>query len=181
MRGNNLFYLGEFATAREHLEQSIALYDSRQHHSHAFLYAQDTKVVCLDRASWVLCFLGYPDQALKLSHKAIVLAQELSHPHSFAHALSSAATLHQYRREGQLAQEQAEATITLSTEQEFPLWWAWGTVLRGWVLGEQRQGQEGIAQIRQGITAFQAKGAEVSQPYLLALLEIGRASCRERV
>ena len=87
MMGNTLFYFGEFAPAREHFEQSMALYDSRQHHSHAFLYGQDTGVVCLARAAWVLWFLGYPDQALKLSHKAIALAQELSHPHSLAYAL----------------------------------------------------------------------------------------------
>jgi predicted ATPase/class 3 adenylate cyclase len=170
MQGNNLFYLGEFAAARQHLEQSIAIYDSSPQYSHDFLYAQDTKVVCLDRASWILCFLGYPEQALKLIHKAIALAQALSHPHSLAHALSSAATLYQYRREGHTAQEQAEATITLSTEQGFPLWLAWGTVLRGRVLSDQCQRQEGLVQIRHGISAFQAKGAEVSQPYLLALL-----------
>ena len=37
--GMTLFYLGEFALAREHLEQGIALYDPQQHRSHAFLYA----------------------------------------------------------------------------------------------------------------------------------------------
>jgi predicted ATPase len=32
MRGENLLYLGELALAREHLEQSMALYDPRRHH-----------------------------------------------------------------------------------------------------------------------------------------------------
>src|SRR5215813_4989785 len=99
--GNNLFYFGEFVPAREHFEQSIALYDARQHHSHAFLYGQDTGVVCLARAAFVVCFLGYPDQALKLSYKAITLAREVSHPHSLAYALSSAPHCHQLRWEGQ--------------------------------------------------------------------------------
>ena len=51
--GNTLYYLGELASARAHLEQAIALYDPQQHHSHAFLYGQDPGVPCL-----ILCGLG---------------------------------------------------------------------------------------------------------------------------
>ncbi len=170
MLGNTLFYFGEFAPAREHFEQSMALYNFGQHHSHAFLYGQDTGVVCLARAAWVLWFLGYPDQALKLSYKAITLAQELSHPHSLAYAVSSVAIHHQYRREGPAVHEQAEAVMTLSTEQGFPMWVAWGTMLRGWALAKQERGEEGTSQIRQGMATFRATGAEVSRPYLRALL-----------
>ena len=65
---------------------------------------------------------------------------------------------HQFRREGQAAQERAEAAITLSTEQGFRLWVAWGTMLRGWALAEQGQGEEGIAQIRQGWLPFGPRG-----------------------
>ena len=60
-------------------------------------------------ALWVL---GYPDQALKRSHEALTLAQELSHPFSLAYALD-AALVHQFRREGQATQERAEAAIAL--------------------------------------------------------------------
>ena len=68
--------------------------------------------------------------------------------------------LHQFRREGQVAQERAEALITLSDEQGFPFWLALGTILQGWALAEQGQGEEGIAQIRQGLAAWRATGAE---------------------
>ena len=70
------------------MEQGIALYDPQQHRSHAFLYGQDPGVTCLSYAAWALWFLGYPDQALKRSHEALTLAQELSHPFSLAFALS---------------------------------------------------------------------------------------------
>ena len=60
--------------------------------------------------------------------------------------------------------------IALSTEQGFPFWLAWGTILRGWALAEQGQGEEGIAQIRQGLAAYRATGAELWRPYFLALL-----------
>ena len=48
--------------------------------------------------------------------------------------------------------------------------WEVGTILRGWALAEQGQSAEGIAQMRQGIAAWRATGAELSLPYCLALL-----------
>ena len=80
------------------------------------------------------------------------------------------AWLHQLRREGQAAHERAAAVIALATEQGFPFWGAWGTILRGWALAEQGQRAEGMAQMRQGIAAWRATGAELQRPYYLALL-----------
>jgi predicted ATPase len=42
--------------------------------------------------------------------------------------------------------------------------------MRGWALAEQGQEQEGIAQMHQGLRAYQATGAEWSRPTFLALL-----------
>ena len=126
--------------------------------------------VLLSLCSLCPLVLGYPDQALEKSHEALTLAQELSHPFSLAFALYFAAGLHQLRREGQAAQERAEAAIALSTEQGFPVLVGAGTILRGWALAEQGQREEGIAQIRQGLAAWRATGAELLRPYFLALV-----------
>ena len=58
----------------------------------------------------------------------------------------------------------------LVAEQGFPYFLAWGTIWRGWALAEQGQGEEGIAQIRQGLAAMRATGAEHGLTYFLALL-----------
>jgi predicted ATPase len=168
--GPTLFFLGEFVSARTHLEQGASLYDPQQHRSLAFLHGNDPGVACLIFVSWALWSLGYPNQALARSHEALALARELSHPISLAEALHFATTLRQYRRERQATQERAEAEIDLSTNQGFPHWVAAGAILLGWALAEQGQGAEGITQIRQGLAARQATGAEVNQPYFLALL-----------
>jgi predicted ATPase len=81
-----------------------------------------------------------------------------------------AAELHQFRREAQTAQEQAEEAIILATEQGFPFWVAWGTILHGGALVEHGQGTERIVQIRQGLAAYLATGGEMERPYYLALL-----------
>ncbi|MBI3799862.1 MAG: AAA family ATPase [Deltaproteobacteria bacterium] len=168
--GQSLFWFGEFALAREHVEQGITLYNPLLHRSHAFLYGQDSGISCLLLAALTLWHLGYPAQALKRSDNALTLAQELSYSYSLAGAPVLAAMLHQFRREGQAAQERAEAAIALSSEQGFPLLLARGTILRGWALAEQGQGEEGIVQMRQGLAALWTTGAEVFRLHFLTLL-----------
>ena len=48
-------------------------------------------------------------------------------------------------------------------------WAAMGTSLRGWALAMQGQGEEGIAQVRQGIAAWRATGAALWRPILVHL------------
>jgi predicted ATPase len=168
--GVPLFTRGEFVLARVHFEQSFAFYESQQHRSHAFLYGQDPGVICLYYAAWTLWLLGYPDQALKKSHNLLTLAQELSHPLSMALACFGAARVHQFRREEQTVREQTEAVVRLSTEQGLSYSLAVGTLLHGWVLVGQGQEEEGIEQMHQGQTAWEATRTEGGRPYNLALL-----------
>ena len=42
--------------------------------------------------------------------------------------------------------------------------------MRGWALTAQGEGAEGIAQMRQGLVAYRATGAELHRPYFLSLL-----------
>jgi predicted ATPase len=168
--GITLFTLGEFTRARAHLEQAITLYDPKKRHFHASRSGQDPGVACLTYAAWTTWALGYPDQALKRSQEALTLAQGLSHPLSLAQALIAALRIHQQSREGQTVQEQAEALITLSTEHQFAFVLAWGTIMRGWAVAEQGQKEEGLTQMRQGLAAHHATGAEANRPYYLACL-----------
>ena len=119
---------------------------------------------------WTLWLLGYPAQALARLHEALALAHELSHPFSLAFARCWAAYVYQFRRDVPAVHEQAEAAVALATEQGFPQWAAMGTILRGWALAMQGQGEEGLAQVRQGIAAWRATGAALLVPYLCTLL-----------
>lgn len=95
-----LYRMGEFLPARQHLEQSIILYDRQRHFPHPFRYGgADPGVGGLCFAAWTLWQLGYPDQALARGRAALTLAQELSHPFSLAFALNFTAWLHKLRRE----------------------------------------------------------------------------------
>jgi predicted ATPase len=165
-----LLWLGEFASARAHAEQGIALYDPCQHHAHAFLYGQNPGMTCRCYAALALWVLGYPDQALSRSHEALTIAQERSHPFSVAMALAYAAIIRQLRREVHPAQERAEATTTVCGEQGFPFFLALGTMPGGWALVQQGAEKEGIGHICQGLAAWRATGTEACQTYFLILL-----------
>jgi predicted ATPase len=170
MLGNIVFWRGELIMARAHLEEGLALYHAHQSRVHAMLSVRDPGVEMQGFVALTLWFLGYPDQAFTSFQQALHLAQALAHPYSLAVALNMMAWLHQCRRESLLTQDRAEAVIALATEHGFAQRQAASTMLRGWALADQGRVAEGIAQIRQGLPAWQATGTAIGQPYFLALL-----------
>ena len=169
-QGVPLFFQGELAFARGHLEQAIALYDAQQSHAHILLYGDDAGVGCLTYVALSLWLLGYAEQALERIQAALALARALSHPFSLAYVLIAAGWFSHWHREAQAIQACAEEAVALSREHAFPLREAQGTILRGWALAMQGQQEEGIAQMHQGLTALRATGTEVNLTYYLALL-----------
>jgi predicted ATPase len=162
--------LGDPLATRENMEQGVALYDPRRHGGHTYLYGQDPAVGCLAFGAVALWLLGYPDQAAQRSQEAITLAKELGQPSTLALALHFAAMLRQYRREWPAVRESAEAEAEIANEHGFSFWQASGLMFGGWVLAEQGAGASGIAQLRQGLTAWAATGAGTYRTYYLALL-----------
>jgi predicted ATPase len=168
--GTSAFHLGDLALSQAHLQQGLALYDSRRHRAHAVLYGVDPGVICLSYTAWTLWLAGYPDRALEKGHEALSRARRLSNPHTLAAALTFAAILFHFRREAKVAQERAEAALTLATEQGFSFWLAWGTIWQGWAMADQGEFGAGITRIHQGLDTSRATGAETMRMYFLSLL-----------
>jgi predicted ATPase len=168
--GVTWFFLGALPAARTHLEEGIARYTPDQSRAPVFRMGHDPGIGSRAFAAMTLGLLGYPAQALARVHEALALAHELSHPYSLAFARCMTALVSRLRQDVPVVREQAEAAVALSTEQGFAQWAAYGTTLRGWALALQGQGEEGLAQIRQGIAAWGATGAALFIPYLCTLL-----------
>ena len=108
--------------------------------------------------AWVLWLLGYPDQALTAEPR-----RRSPSPGAVARLQPGACpvrvtTLHKLRGEANAAQERAEAALAIMTEQGFGQ-----TRERQRSRGAgrwRRKGstRRGIAQMRQGLAARQAKG-----------------------
>jgi predicted ATPase len=169
MLAEGLLWLGAFTRAHAHAEQGIALYDPQEHRVQVLHYGNDPGVCCRSFAALALWVLGYADQAQRRSEEALAWAQELAHPFSLAFALVYAARFHQFRREPHHVHAWAEAALALSRERGFAQFLATASMLSGWARAEQGQGAAGLAQIRQGLAAYQATGAP-PRPYELVLL-----------
>jgi tetratricopeptide (TPR) repeat protein len=187
--GNIAFLLGEFATAREHLEQGIALYAPP-----SYLRGNATRSFRLIRLAEVLWHLGYPDQAQQCSHEALGLAHEVVGPVGIAATLIFAAGLHQYRREPQHTLVFAEQALALYHEQdpaprltparnlqvgpsfgahtaEDPtLRLSQARIMQGWARVMQGQGEPGLVQLQEGIIAYRTHGGMTAATHYLVLL-----------
>ena len=168
--GFTWFCLGALPAARQHLEEGSAHYTPDQRRAPVFRMSHDPGVACRCWAAMTLWLLGYPEQALARLHDAVALAHELSHPFSLAYARCWAAIVSKMRRDVPAVREQAEAAVALATEQGFPQWAAEGTILRGWALAMQGQGEEGMTQVRQGIAAWRATGTALLVSYFCTVL-----------
>lgn len=168
--GTDAFLRGDVATAREHLEQSLALYDPQQHRSLAFLFAQDPRIAGLSVLSWALFALGHPEQARARSNEALADASELSHRNTLGYALLYGCILSQLCGDWPEARERADSLITLARAQGSPHFLGAGTIVRGWTLGETGELQAAITQVREGLASWQTTGARFLVPFFLSLL-----------
>jgi predicted ATPase len=154
-----LHFLGEFVLAREHLEQTIALYDPGQHRDHAVRYGLDPGVAALSLAAWVLWELGYPDSALTKSREAVNLARGLAHPFTLAYALTLVSTFLLWRREPQAVLELTDGLIPLCREQGFSSLLNSALLVRDGALKAQGKQEESTLKLGDGV-GWQVTGSQ---------------------
>ena len=160
---------GEFPLALEHFEQAVRCRPVN-HRDDGFLDALDPNVAFRCFAAWSMWFAGWPDRARACMQEALTLARERTEPHGLAHALVFAAILAQLRRECRDAAAHADAAIALANEHGLVLYLAMATIVRGWATFERRGDAPVIADIRQGLAAWESTGALLMRPHFLAML-----------
>ncbi len=169
-QGINHFYLGELGAARDHLSEALRLYDPQQRGTQLAYSGANPAVACLAHLAQTLWLLGYPEQAQQKIDEAAALADDLNQPYSQVFAAGFGAWLNQYLRQGAAAQQAAERAISLAEAQGFSLLLHFSRIFRGWSLAEQGQAEAGILQIRTGLDAYLATGAELGRLHFTALL-----------
>jgi tetratricopeptide (TPR) repeat protein len=166
--GHILSLRGELEAGRAHTERSIMLYDFEQPREYGSV--QDPGATGLARLAHLLYLLGYPDQALEKSLKALAHARKLSQPFTLAWVLGSEGAMHARRGEFQEAEQLWTEQVALCTEHNFPSLLASGIAGRAMAMVEQGRGQEAISRIRNSLEPFPAANATPEQlTYFLRL------------
>jgi predicted ATPase len=167
--GQSLFYLGNFAAARDHSARAVALYDPEQHGGHVLRYGSDSRIVSMSYEAWALWFLGYPDQSLMRGEEALVLARRLKHPFTLAQTLTDTMYLYPLRGEVERTREAAEETIACADEYGFPYWSSIGVIHLGWALALGGAGEAGLERMQAGLAAYRRTGASLALPWFLGM------------
>ncbi|GMQ75326.1 MAG: adenylate/guanylate cyclase domain-containing protein [Gammaproteobacteria bacterium] len=166
--GTVSFMMGDFESARSHMERGIDVYDPEIHGDLAYVYGAHPSVVCRLYAAKALWMLGYPVTAHAMMDKALSDVEALSHGHTQAFALCYQATLAQYERDVPLVREITEATIAVATEHNIRQWLSIGTILSGWALAIGGEGDHGLARLQEGLAGWRQEDL-LFVPYFLGL------------
>ena len=163
--------VGDLIDCRSHMELAVQRYEETNDHALRDNLGRDPRVSSLAFGALGLWLLGYPDQALASGAQALRAAHAVTPRHqvSLAYAMASSAWLHQFRGEGSLALQHAEAVTGFATDQGFPSWLVHGLIVQGWAEAELGRTESGLAHIEQALLAYQATGAKVWQPLFLLL------------
>jgi predicted ATPase len=151
------------------LERSISFCEDNRSAAYLDLSAQDPQVHVRLYDGLALCFLGFPDQALRLCADARRYADVSQHPFSEAMAQTISLRVHQLRGEIAIVADKANAAIALCEEHEFVHYLAMSRILRGWARTQQGSFEEGIAEIQEGLGKERAIGALLFETYALGL------------
>ena len=151
--GFNHFCLGDYTTAKYHLDQAISFYNPElQHRSLVMLRGVDGGLSAMAYHACCLWCLGYPDQALRKSQEAITLAKSFGNPFTLADILTYAGCmLHEMRRDKQALRETAEELIKLVHDKDLQGWIGLSTRYLGASLAMQGKLQEATEKISAGM------------------------------
>jgi predicted ATPase len=164
---------GEVVAAHRHLAQGLTLADPTDRRTLVTHHRFDFGVAVRGNVAMSLWMLGAPDQALAHLHALHAVAQELAYPPSLAYALVYITRVTQWRRDVPATLRWSDALMACCTEYGFAQHLSWATLLHGWALLVQGQEEQGLAQMRQGLTAHDATQAAQWRPYFLSVLAEG--------
>lgn len=174
--GATLFWQGRFVEARKQFDEVLRAYRPEHHAGHIVCFGEDVGVTAESYYSWVMWFLGFPEQSRAASRRALVTARRLGHAYSLGYALVFAALLRCRFSEPREATELACETLVLSRKHGFMLWEIGGLLAQGW--GRAIAGEiGGIDMIRQCVestrTAMRGVTLVVFLPLADALVTFG--------
>ena len=168
-----LFHQGAFTRALEQADRGAAAFEQGQTEGHyttfPATFGDNAGVACHDWAALSLWFLGRAGESMRRALHALELSESPERAYSAATARAQLAVLHACRGEPEAALTWAQATVDAARDRGYAYRVAMGRVLRGWARAADGRG-DGVDEIARGMNASRATGAQLEEPFYLALL-----------
>ena len=156
------FHQGAFATSIAHAGNGLARHEREEDYGlYLAPFGEHSLVACHGWAARAEWFAGRPGRALDHADRGVEIAAR--HPYSLSAAMMQRAFLQQHIGDRAATLRCADETLEVAAEHGFPFRGAQATIVRGWALGD-------AGELRAGLTAYRATGAEMEVPYYLGML-----------
>jgi predicted ATPase len=164
------YFAGDFAQARSHCEQALAICDPQHEDEARERYGEYTGTLAtafLANASWQL---GEVDRARELMETANRRAADLGHAPSMANPLFTKSFLEIQRGDAAAALSWAEALEVLAREHGLTLQRTWAKLIAAWAGGRLGDPAGGAARLLHGLASLAEHGQRLDVPVYSALL-----------
>jgi class 3 adenylate cyclase/tetratricopeptide (TPR) repeat protein len=175
--GGSLAISGALQTARQHLDQAVALYVAAEHRSLATRFGQDIGVAALGYRSYVLYHLGYPESAFRDVDEALKSARELGQTGTLLYALLHASLIELLCSRFGKAEAFVEEIIALSEKNGLAYWKLLARLWLGLVFAATDRGDEAVKLISSGISGLAKSLTTLYRPLCLVWLAHAHAAC----
>ena len=156
--GVTLVYMGELPSALKHEQAALSLYDPAKP---VRLAGIDGKGAILSYIALVQWLLGYPDEALKRSHEAVGMVEDLADPRTMLFAEVFLGVVFLCRGDAQAAHNSAQHQIEVSSRYGFIDVLQSAGAIRGAALSRMGLGEEGLELIQKSLTERRASGSRI--------------------
>ena len=167
--GLSLQYPGQYAACLTHLEKTVAMGELLRDAPNVSLQKKIAAVFSQGHLAVVLLYMGWPEKAEALKQSMLVRQSVVTHPLSHADNLYLAATVEVFHNRIAEVKRLSEVILQYAQEQGLKWYIAVGQMLRGWATVKEDSVEDGLAQLRQGLSAYRATETELSLTFFLAL------------
>ena len=149
MQGTSLYFLGEQAPAREHIDRALANYAAQAHRSHVIRFQLDLQTSGRRVLAQILWVQGFPDQAMRTAADNVEYARSIGHVVSLLNALEAACLVTLYFvRDLAEAQRYLEMLCAQSERHAVTRWDARGRYYRAALLVKRGDFVSGLPALR---------------------------------
>jgi predicted ATPase len=162
------FHLGRFEKAIEHANRGLSLHRPDEPNEFYARHGVDPAILCHGWAACASLFVGRSVAAFEHMDRAVALAGD--QPYAMAGAAVEQAFLHQYRVEPAEVRRWAEVAVARATEHGYPFRLVQARIMQGWAWAGCGRPDDGVAELRAGLEAYESTGAFVEWPHYLGML-----------